>query len=709
MTGMRRWCALAFAVALGSLSVGSVGSGALAAPAPPQNESTEQPVVDVGGSVGEALTGVTESGAVMALEALTGAGGFQLDRGDATRSITVPVPAGLVLTEVRADATIAAGGADTTLVVAVDGVEVARLTLPDATSAIRLPVAAAAGGEAVVTLSLLDGGCGIDEGVSSMQLTNVGFAFTGVPAVPATIADFLPAVMTSAVIVESAEPTDTEKNATYALAAALARRYAVPPAISIVRDAGFEPTRFDPFERVFAPAESVDDVLAVVPSGAASVLQLRGTAERLADTAASMASADLVLLTSSVSDDPPVPVDLDRGQLTGVRDLLDLGVDDTERTGAAALEVVIPLPQSAFGEPVARLRLALSGIASSGAEVAPVVSLTVNDRLVELIDVDPNGTFVVAAEISAPEMRRDNVVVLRSELPPCDPAVGSHRLVVSTSSTVDAAPGQSLAPSLDRFPQVAIGDEGIVVAAGSSLLEQQVAATMVAALQTASPFVIRTIAGNIDTAVSGAQPALVVSEPNEAITAALRSADVPGAGDQFAPGLAAMVALDTDVFAVVLSGGPGATVQLLNSVNSSGWSTFLGRVVGFDEAGARTAVEAAGPIDVEFPPDDAVAEAPTADATTTNGDTEDAAPATAVVVIETPADESDTDSGTGADIDADADTDAAEAVPAAGNSDEGSRALEPFLIGLFISLLVIGAILSVRSFFRMITGRSIRS
>lgn len=698
MTGRLAMSTLALVVAVGSLGVGATDRVVSAAPVAPADESVladdavAQTVVDVGGSVGEALTGVTDGGAVMALEALTGGGGFQLDRGDATRSITVPALPGLALVEIRADAAIAAGGADTTLVVGVDGVEVARLTLPDTASAIRLPVAAVPQGEAVVTLSLLDQGCGIDSASSSLQLSNIGFEFAGVPEAPVSIAEFLPPVMTSAVIVEPADPTDAEKNATYALAAALARRYAVPPAISIVRDGAAEPDRVDPFERVFSVGEATEDSLAVVSSGPASTLEIRGTAERLADSAASMASPDLVLLTTDFSDDPPRLTEVERGQLTGVRDLLDLGVDDTERTGAATLEVVVPLPQSAFGEPVAQLRIALSGIASSGQGTSPVVSLTVNDRLVELIDINANGTFVVDTEISMREIRRDNVVVLRSELPPCDAAVGSHRLVVSTSSTVDAAPGQSLAPSLERFPQVAIGNDGIVVAAGSSALEQQVAATMVAALQTSSPFTIRAVAGEVDAAVAGQQPALVVSEPNDAITAALRNADIPGAGDEFAPGLSAMVALDTDVLAVVLSGGPGATVQLLNAVNGSGWSSFLGRVIGFDATGARTTVDAEEALVVEIPVADVPVVEPVDSAPAA---ADDAAPATAVVVI-------DTTEGTTA-------TDPAASTAEAGAVNEGSSALEPFLIGLFISLLVILVIFALRSFFRMITGRSIRS
>lgn len=49
------------------------------------------------------------------------------------------------------------------------------------------------------------------------------------------------------------------------------------------------------------------------------------------------------------------------------------------------------------------------------------------------------------------------------------------------------------------------------------------------------------------------------------------------------------------------------------------------------------------------------------------------------------------------------------AVGEVGFADEGSSVLEPFLIGLFISLLVIVGIFAIRSFVRMITGRSIRS
>ncbi|MFK7917337.1 MAG: hypothetical protein AB8G14_04615 [Ilumatobacter sp.] len=657
-------------------------------------------IVEIGGTVGEPLTGLTSDGVVLALDALLGTNGIELDRGDAARSVTVPVPAGLLLGEIRADATIPAGGSGATIVVVIDGAETARITLPDTTSALRIPVSAATGAEAVVTFSLLDDGCGTDVGSSNVLLSNIGFTFAGVPDVPTTIAEFMPAVMTSAVIIEPSVPTDAEREATYSLAAALARRYAVTPSISIIRDSVFEPTRPDPFERVFSISESDSEMLAVTPSGGASVLEITGTAQRLAATAAAPASNELVLLTSAVSDDPPVPAETDIDELTGRRDLLDLGVDDTEQSGAATLEVVIPLPQSAFGEPIARLRLSLTGIASSGVDDASVVSLTVNDRLVDLVEVEANGTFAVDVEISPREMRRDNVVVLRSELAPCDAGVGAHRLVVSTASTVDAAPGQSLAPSLDRFPQVAIVDEGLLVAVGPTALEQQVAATIVAALQTASPFVMQTSAGDVESTVSAARPALVVSGPNEAVIAALRAADTPGADDEFAPGLSAIVALDSDVLAVTLSDVPGATFELLRGVHSSGWAALLGRIVGFDSGGARTVVDAAAPFDVDVPSTD-VPSTEDADEPPVSPDvvaSSEEPTATAVVVIESGADgaelaeEPSSDDGDAGDV-----------------SDEGSSAFEPFVVGLFVTLLVLVAIFAIRSFFRMITGRSIRS
>ncbi len=591
--------------------------------------------IDPSDTVGPAATAVGSNDATLALADLTGANGFGLDRGSTRRDVAVPIPDGLALVGAAFDVSVPANSPGSAVSVTADGVEIVRFVVaPGAADAVQISIEQDAIGESTLGFEVFDDDRCLADG-SSVTLSDVSFVYEGRATAPTTIAEFFPSVMTSLVIVEPDDPSDAVRDGTYALAAAMARRYAVVPGMSIVRGrgddmgvvgpgaAGVE----SPFERVVTVTESDEPGarLDLVTGPDGSRLSLTAGGELLAETAARLSDPEIGLLTSATSTvDPTVDADPDDADeadpaegddLLTSRDLVDLGVDRLDDAGRPSLEVAIPLPQSAFGQAVAALSLDLDGFASDpSSERRPNVTVWLGDRLLSVVDVADDGSFGVSVAIDGVRLGRDNTVFVRSEVPDvCGTSVIGHRLVIDGGSSVDAADGQSLPPSLDRFPQVALGPDmdGLRVAVGDSVTEQQVAATIVAALQASSPLPLGSDATTLDDATSGNTPALVVVDEGGSADAVdlLATSAIGGltsADGVFAPGLSTIVATTDETggdLLVVELADDDATRSLLDGLRTPGWSAFAGRVVGFDADGARTVVDAGPPVGIDVIPE----------------------------------------------------------------------------------------------------------
>ncbi len=241
-------------------------------------------------------------------------------------------------------------------------------------------------------------------------------------------------------------------------------------------------------------------------------LEISGPPGLLEEMAAAVSAPQLAFITRdtvSVEELEDGPGSLD---LLGQRSLRDVGVRRLSATGSRVLELPISLPQAAFGEPVEEIRVRLGGlaIASSTQGQDPVVTLWFNGDLQDSIDYDPSGRFDLEFVIDASKIGRDNVVVVRSELPlDCGDQLPNHELTLDAASWVDAEPGQSLPPSLDRFPQVALGP--FAVAVGDTDSELELAMGTLGVLQGASPLPIHPASASIDDVLSGSAPGLIVT------------------------------------------------------------------------------------------------------------------------------------------------------------------------------------------------------
>lgn len=449
---------------------------------------------------------------------------------------------------------------------------------------------------------------------TAVQLTDNEFIFQQVQDRTDAIADFFPPVLHHAnVVLDPGDPS--LRAAGFELATALARRYPVMPSIDVVRRDGpaalLPPTvSDDPFARTIVLVESEAARMRVVRAAGGSYLEIGGPPGLVERVAAAVSETELGFVTEDsvrieeLGARPSTPDLLDR------RSLRDVGVRRLEASGSRVLELPIPLPQSAFGEPVDEILVRLGGVAlaSSTSGRDPVLTLWLNGDLQDSIDYDESGRFDLEFVLDRAQIERDNVVVIRSEVPlDCGDDLPTHELTLDAGSWVDAHPGQSLPPSLDRFPQVAVGR--LSVATGPTDGELELAMATLGMLQGSSPLPIHPEAATIQSVLAGFSTGLVVSNGEGLLSEAVdrdlttvrseQLAFVSGDSRRDLAVVSAGVTNTAQDLVVVLSPSRRMNRAFFDVATDRGWSAFVGNAVGV--RGDRRIVRSEVP-ETELPP-----------------------------------------------------------------------------------------------------------
>ena len=215
---------------IGALAVGLATVTALSFPmAPPV-------VADPAGGGGAAAASPTLSLADLgAGNAIT----FNVNRDNASTSVTFPVPTGLVPVALKAKVELPANLRSGTLAVSQGDRTIARLPLPARDlEVVTIPLAGVQvfGNWATLNLRLsalpLETYCWDPE--MPIRLVNGSIAFAGNEKSPTTVAEFLPPVLRKVTIAIPAKPSPAETNAAVQLAAVVAARSGQSPEVAVV-------------------------------------------------------------------------------------------------------------------------------------------------------------------------------------------------------------------------------------------------------------------------------------------------------------------------------------------------------------------------------------------------------------------------------------------------------------------------------------------
>ncbi len=439
---------------------------------------------------------------------------------------------------------------------------------------------------------------------TAVHLVENQFLFERVDARSETIADFFPPVLHRAVVVIDPDADSSVRSASFELATAFARRYPSMPLIDVVhvadppesddpRGASLvdPPVQSDPFTRTIVITEGERAEMEVVRRWRGVHLRISGPPGLLERMAASVSAPELGFITKSSVRVEELEAMAAPQDLLAQRSLRDVGVRRLVASGSRVLELPIAMPQAAFGQPVDEIRVRLGGvaIASSTQGQDPVLSLWFNGDLQDVIDYDESGRFDLEFVIGPSQIARDNVIVVRSELPlDCGDELPNHELTLDAASWVDAEPGQSLPVSLDRFPQVAVGHLSVVT--GSSDDELELAMTMLGVLQGSSPLPIHPQAAPIERVISGFSPGLVVTNGlghvGDAVARDLTTvrsdqlAFVSGESPEDLAFLSTSITETSQNVLVVYSPNSGLSETFARTATDRGWSAFVGRSVG---------------------------------------------------------------------------------------------------------------------------------
>lgn len=523
------------------------------------------------------------------------------------RDIDVAVADGLVFTGFETTVLIPAAVHEVQLDMAIDGTSVFSATVPGgSTEQLKFTLDQPVVSDAVLSISVEEryGATCTSTAVepSALRLVDNAFFFERLDTRPQTIADFFPPVLDHAIVVMDPDAPTSVRSAAFELATALARRYPTMPTVDVVHrtvaagpfaewaDVGI-PVSDDPFTRTIVLTSAEDAAMTVRQGRDGTHLEIAGPDGVLEEMTSAVSAPELAFVTkASVRVEElattPMPEDL-----LAQRSLRDVGVRRLVASGSRILELPIALPQAAFGEPVNEIRVRVGGlaVASSTNGSDPVLTLWLNGDLQDAIDYDDSGRFDLEFVINASQIERDNVLVVRSELPlECGDELPNHELTLDAASWVDAEPGQSLPASLDRFPQVAVGH--LAVVAGDSENEIEVAMAMVGVLQGASPLPIHPQAAPVERVLSGFSSGLVITDGRGEVAAAMardlttvRSDQLAFVSSESPEDLAFLSTSITDSdqdILVVFSPTEELSRTFVDVATTQGWSAFTGNAVG---------------------------------------------------------------------------------------------------------------------------------
>ena len=236
------------------------------------------------------------------------------------------------------------------------------------------------------------------------------------------------------------------------------------------------------------------------------------------------------------------------------------------------------------------------------------MTLWFNGDLQDSIDTDDSGRFDLEFTLGRAEIERDNLVVIRSELPlECGDELPNHELTLDAGSWVDARPGQSLPISLDRFPQVAIGH--LSVSAGATDDEMELAMATVGLLQGSSPLPIHPQAAPVERVLAGFSAGVIVTNGEGPVADAVardlttvRSEQLAFVSGESPADLAFLSTSITDTsqdLLVVFSPTEQLSRTFVDLASQRGWWDFDGNAVGVRGDGSVIRAETSSAAEAE--------------------------------------------------------------------------------------------------------------
>ncbi len=531
---------------------------------------------------------------------------LRLARPAGRTSFVVPTPPGLVLTQIDTTIVVPSNVHQTFVSITVNDELVYEEVLDGGTQKDITAQITPATGDALVEIvgeEYAGGTCtsSIIEPTAA-ELVSPLFTFRAQPSLPETVADFLPQVVEAfEIFVEPDRPAHIDE-AVLLLATNLTTQFPTTPEFRVteIGDDLFSQIDSDPFTRSIVLRSASTGRVEVKNNGTLAYLKLSGPEGLLSDLASSINSPEIRLISSddvdTLGERKVVTEELDRR-----RTLRDAGVRNLEASDALRLQLVLPLPQARFGQPVNRIRVRLGGVllAATAADVEPIVTIWVNDDLLTTVELDNAGRFDTELEIVGTDLARENIVVVRSELPiECGFGLPTHELQLDASSWVEVDYGQSLPVSLDRFPQSLL--KGFTIRPGQSAADLQVTSNLLAVMQSASPIILEPQIASWDDVVSSELPGILVGgstdqlrELGVPISATGGSVDVNGVEfvtdegyDEIAVLQAVVGPRGQDLLHLQLAlddGKAASSEELSGLLNDRGWGRFTGRAFAIND------------------------------------------------------------------------------------------------------------------------------
>jgi hypothetical protein len=437
-----------------------------------------------------------------------------------TESLTLPVPPGLVPAELTAVVEIPVNLQAGVLTVTQGDRTISRMPLPVAD---RVPVVIPLAGlnvvENAVTLTLrsylvpLEGSC--LNPASPLRLTDAAIRFDGGEVPPATVADFLPPVLSKLTIFIPARPLISESDAAVRLATAVVARYGKQDpkvAVAALAEGQADPDEpSPPMERQIVIREGPQATVGLRGDGIPALV-ITGPPDQLTNQTRLLSSDVSRLALSSkavvgpLKSSPQLPADT-----TTIRQLGQPGVNAT----ALSPQVSIGLDQTRLGRSVRNLRVHLLGSYTSlPASIGGSVAATVNGETIDQWPTD--GAGLIDRWVDIPDrllQRYTNLGVAINitgdtgrcgEFQPITLTIDGESPVQSAMANPPLTAGfQSLPQSLMPRVEVGVGEDAFA--------DTVRAASVLVGLQRMSALPIDTVVMPLQQAVRSVNPAVLIS------------------------------------------------------------------------------------------------------------------------------------------------------------------------------------------------------
>lgn len=440
-------------------------------------------------------------------------------------TLSVPVPDGLTPQAYDTVAQLPADVARGSLDVESDGRLLTRVDLPPGAESVPLSIpldaATVQNGFAVITLDLtlrgLDNICPESWAFGSVRLLDGTVRYTGTPAQPTVVADYLPRVLERLELFLPAEPTDAEATVALDLAAAVTARYAgrqVPLRVLEVPDNGIPPAADDPFVRqiVIREDEEAGTEIGTVPGGPPA-LYVRGDAESVQDQGRMLTS-----VISGFAVDGQVAI----GPLTippilapDSTTLFDLGVSDTETSALGIADVHLFLDQAEFGRAAHDISVDLQGSYTPLPDTrGGLITVSAGDVQLDAWATDDTG--IIDRTITIPDSSLGRVTDVTVALT----TTGGQQLCgleqpvtlrIDGNSVVESSPADSPVPAgFGSLPQTLMPQLNVATT-GGTLIDISRAVELVAGLQSLTARPLDPTWVPLDEALASPKPAVIVA------------------------------------------------------------------------------------------------------------------------------------------------------------------------------------------------------